>query len=233
MKLLLILFVFTACASQSNLKFEEEKYDALRSESLHGHTPLRLENYKKKLTFVNDSLYTDRLFSTNKKSSMYWNALGVNKLNKGEYSQALFNFKLALGLAKNSQNKAIIINNQGIVFAKLGHQEQASAMFKMANRTNPKALTPRYNLSMIYLANNWNKKAARILVALYKKKPNGYIFAKNLSIAYYNLGQYTKAAGVLSIFPSHLHQKHNMQNFLEKIANKNLTSKKEIQISKR
>lgn len=233
MKISFFLFIFASCASQSNFKFEEAKYDALKSESLYGHTPLRLERYKEKLTFTNESLSTDKLFKNNKKNAMYWNALGVSKLNQGEYSQALFNFKLALGLAQNSKNKAIIINNQGIVFAKIGHKEQASAMFKVARKTNPKALTPRYNLSMIYLSNNWNKKAAHILSTLYKEKPQGYIFAKNLSIAYYNLGQYPKAARVLSIFPSRLHKKHNMQNFLEKIANKNIESKKEIQISKR
>jgi tetratricopeptide (TPR) repeat protein len=161
-----------SCASQvKKPTIEEASLDSLRAESLNRRNGQALEIMSKnqnkvamchKKEYNKASLLFKESLDKNKKDAHYWNQLGICYFLQGEYSKSQMYLGLSMNLSKNNRTKAIVLNNLGLIQLKLGNFPEAKEFFENSLSKNKRALTPKFNLAMLYskfgLINKAHKK---------------------------------------------------------------------------
>lgn len=177
--ILMILFICTACATKiPKPTIEESSLDSLRSESLNRMSLQALESTRskhKKLALCHKKeynkaslLFKDSL-DKNQKNSQYWNQLGICYFLKEEYSKSQMYLGISQGLAKTKTMKAIVLNNLGLIQLKLQNYPEARELFEKSIKTNKRALTPKFNLAMLYSKFGLLGKAQKLLFELRRR----------------------------------------------------------------
>jgi tetratricopeptide (TPR) repeat protein len=171
--LLLTLFIFVGCATSSKTNtISKSENDGLRFESFSRYNLQRLEAVKGKtaLASCHSGKFTESLdklkqtLDIEKNNPKYWNKIATCYLLKQELPKAKFYFDLALKTSgKDTRTQAVINNNLGLYYNLLGKESLAVNAFEEASKLQPKFLTPKYNLSTLYLRFGIYKKAKKLL----------------------------------------------------------------------
>lgn len=171
--------LLVSCASQApKPTIKEDSLDSLRAESLNRVNGQVLEIMAKKNNklalchkkeYNKASLLFKESLDKNKKDAHYWNQLGICYFLKGEYSKSQMYLGLSMNLAKNNRTKAIVLNNLGLIQLKLENFPEAKEYFEKSLKKNKSALTPKFNLAMLYSKFGLLSKAHKKFFELRKK----------------------------------------------------------------
>lgn len=184
---LALLSTLFACSSFNKQRtIKEDSFDGLKYESLSRYNLERLQGSlktKDPLALCHagefqeaNSLFKSKLDS-NLKNYVYWNQISTCYILQKKYTQAKRFLDIALGMAKTKNQKASVINNFGVIQLELKNYEEAKNYFKKSIELADGALTPRYNLSQIYLKFGLYENAREQLEFLLKKITKISIFS--------------------------------------------------------
>ena len=155
----MLIFLFNSCSTPSLYRLKESD-DLLVQESMWRNDiallekavevegPLALCHLEK---FTEAFTKFDELYEKNKDNFWYWNALATCYLFKKDVSIAKIYYQTALALAQNSQQKAVVYNNLGVIYYSKKNFEQAKILFEQAKKNHGFFLAPQFNLARIYL----------------------------------------------------------------------------------
>lgn len=211
---LILIFssLFYSCAHTTKRNgIADQNLDGLRFESLNRYDIKRLQSVKssKTVAFCHSGEFSKALnnfkkqLDKKKNDALYWNKIGTCYLLKNELPKAKFYFDLALRTAKKSKKKlAIIKNNLGLYFNLLNKDADAISSFEESVKANRNYLTPKYNLSQIYLRFGLYDKARNILNKLYKAAPKDIDFLASLGHLNLMTGKYKESVWYYSKIPA-------------------------------
>ncbi len=208
-QLLCLIFLYS-CSSMSNkrITYDKQLHDSFHNESLAGYSTNRLKVIK---------MFKKEDLNKHKNNFLYWNSIANEQIQKREFSKALFNFKLALGLAKNNIEKSIIFNNQGILFYQLNKKEHALYFLKRSTSLNKHSITPKYNLALLYLDIGFYKRADAILSILHLKHPQDLAITKQYGFALLKNNKPQEALKIFNKYPKELAISHGVTKHIEQI----------------
>ncbi len=209
---LLSFFIFVGCATSSKVNtIADSENDGLRFESFSRYNEKRLEGVQSKtvLASCHSGDFSQSLESLKQtldkdlNNPKYWNKIATCYLLKEELPKAKFYFDFALKTSnKDTRTQAIIKNNLGLYFNLLGKETLAVEAFEESTKLQPNFLTPKYNLSTLYLRYGIYKKARRLLNDLYKKAPKDIDFLANLGHLNLMTGKYKQSIWFYNKIPS-------------------------------
>lgn len=163
-KSMLIIFIFillSSCASYKNPRqIKEAKLDALRFESLNRYDEDRLkvsmtQSDPLSLCYRGDFDDALKIFKKDLDQKLnnyqYWNQISSCYINQKKYTQAKKFLNISLSLAKTSPQKSIILNNFGVIYMENENFEEAKEYFKKSIELDQSHLTPKFNLTQIFL----------------------------------------------------------------------------------
>jgi len=193
MRLILILSLFTivSCSSFRNPRqIKEESYDGLKFESLKRYDAKRLDkNIKSKNSLAlchagdfeeAEKNFKDRL-DKNLKNYEYWNQISTCYILKKKYTKAQQFLDLALNATKTKKQKAVVMNNFGVIHMENKNFIEAKEYFKKSLEFDGKSLTPKYNLSQIYLRHGLYNKAEKQLTELMNRNSKDIDFLNSMA----------------------------------------------------
>ncbi len=174
-----LFFLIASCSSYNNMRqIKEDKYDGLRFESFNRYDLVRLDKQVKLQNPValcqraeyNDAndIFKDRL-DKNLNNYDYWNQISTCYILKKEYTQAKKFLDIAMSTAKTKVHKSLILNNIGVVQLETENYQEAKDYFKKAIALNKAALSPRYNLSQVFMKFGLYNKAQEQIKTLLKR----------------------------------------------------------------
>ncbi len=179
LNLLLITFTLYSCASFNNPRqIKEEQLDGLKFESLKRYDEARLNSPaqgKDPLSLCHQGDFDEAYekfkakLDKNLNNYVYWNKISTCYILQKKYTQAKKFLDLAMSTAKTNTQKSVIINNFGVIQMENQNFHEAKGYFKKSIALDKKALTPRYNLSQIYLRFGLYKNASEEIDLLLKK----------------------------------------------------------------
>lgn len=209
---LITLFSLFSCSSFNKQRtIKEGSYDGLKFESLSRYNQERLDaplksNDPLALCHAGEFEKANKLFKTkldkNLKNYSYWNQISTCYILQKKYTQAKSFLNLALGTAKNNKQKASVLNNFGVIQMEQENFKEGSDYFKKAIELNKNALTPRYNLSQIYLKFGLSKNAKTQLEFLLDKNDRDIDFLNSYGHLFLMDKQYSKAVKLFNKIPS-------------------------------
>ena len=176
-----IFFILASCASYKNPRqIKEAHFDGLKYESLKRYDEVRLSKVRKKndaLSLCHRGEFDDAI--TIFKSSLdkninhyrYWNEISTCYILQKKYTQAKTFLDLSLGRAKTNKQKSVILNNMGVIYLENNNFHEAKDYFKKSIELSKSYLTPRYNLSQIYLKFALYQNAKKEIDFLLKLSP--------------------------------------------------------------
>ncbi len=156
---MLIFSLLSACSTPSLYRLKDGD-DLLSQESMWRNDLSVLEKAEEvegplalcHLEKFSDALRKfDALYEKNKDNFWYWNDLATCYLLKKEVSIAKIYYQTALALAQNSQQKAVVYNNLGVIYYSKKNYEQSKILFEQAKKGHGFYLAPQFNLARIYL----------------------------------------------------------------------------------
>lgn len=157
---LIFLSLFSCSSFNKQRTIKEENFDALKFESLARYnlerlgTPLKT-NDPLALCHAGEFERANNIFKekldSNLKSYVYWNQISTCYILEKKYTQAKKFLDLALSMAKTNGQKSSVLNNYGVIQLELENYDVAKDYFKKAIELSSSSLTPRYNLSQVYL----------------------------------------------------------------------------------
>lgn len=168
---LTFIFILTSCASYKNPRqIKEASFDGLKYESLQRYDEVRLGQVRKandplalchrgEFDDAND-IYKKQL-DKRKNQYQYWNEISTCYILHKKYTQAKTFLDLALGRAKTNRQRSVILNNFGVIYMENNNFHEAKEYFKKSVELTNTYLTPKYNLSQIYLKFGLYKKASK------------------------------------------------------------------------
>ena len=180
------IFIFFSCASYHNPReIKEASYDGLKYESLNRYDEKRLNqisanNDPLTICHKGDFEKANELFKKDLDKKIneykYWNEISSCYIKHKKYTQARKFLNISLGRAQKNQDKSIILNNIGVIHMENDNFHEAKEYFKKSIQLNSSHLTPKYNLSQIYLKFGLYKKAEENIDFLLKNNPQDVDF---------------------------------------------------------
>ncbi len=118
---------------------------------------------------------------------------GMSAQSEGEYAEALDNYKAALELEEDLQDRSFILYNMGLIHASNGEHEKALELYHQAIEYNPRLPQALNNIAVIYHYMGEKAKeagdndggealfdqAADYWIRAIRMAPNNYIEAQN------------------------------------------------------
>jgi tetratricopeptide (TPR) repeat protein len=197
LKTLSLSLLLVSCAGHKNLQaLNNNKLDGLKYESLKRYDIKRLTkslNLNNSLAMCHIGQYNEGLdqlkkaLDKNLNNYLYWNEISTCYILQKDYTQARKFLNLAMSTAKTKHQKSIVLNNIGVIHLENENYEEAKDHFKKSIELSKRSLTPKYNLSQIYLRFGLYRNAKTNLTQLLKINSHDVDFLN--SIAYLNLMQ--------------------------------------------
>jgi len=179
------------------------------------------------------------------KTARYWVWVGNCLAWHSELREARFFLGLAENLSKSKEEQAMVKNNLGVLYLREGRISRAYDMFTDASKLAPQFVTPAFNRAQIYVAQNLNLEALKILQqgAFEKSQDPEVLHLKGL--AHLQSGNSKAASPYLVLIPKHFYSRedfaltlaqwhlwegrpHEAQEVLEKLQSTGLTSTAKI-----
>ncbi len=200
MKLLFLSTSFLFLTSCSNVSLlgdiESNDQDVLFNESLMRYSDRRLEavEIKSSLGGVKECHIGDiskgltklkEQYNILKEDPEYWNHIGNCYFLDKNFEKAAFFYQISMETAKVKKIKyPAVYNNLGVLSTKKRQFSQAFAYFNKALDINSSLLTPKFNLSQIYIKFGQLDKAKRHLDGLLKRSRNDVDVLASLGIVH-------------------------------------------------
>jgi tetratricopeptide (TPR) repeat protein len=209
-----LLAILGACASQPHQKLlvdSESKF--FESESLWKRVSMEKSDHLLKECYQGDlSTFTEnarKQYEQQAKSARYWNWVGNCLTWHGELKEARFFLGMALDLSKSNEEKAMVKNNLGVVYQRLGRVSLAYDSFKESHKMAPQFVSPAFNLAQLYLEQNLNQEALKILNNAPFKDAKDAEVVHLKALAYVQLKNLKDAGVHLSQIPSKFHTRED------------------------
>ncbi len=136
-----------------------------------------------------------KILPTNKKAKeafVYYRD-GMSAQSEGEYAEALENYREALELEEDTNDRSYILYNMGLIYASNGEHEKALELYHQALECNPRLPQALNNIAVIYHYQGEKAKeagdedggealfdrAADYWIRAIRQAPNNYIEAQN------------------------------------------------------
>ena len=163
-----ILVFIGACASQPHQKLMVDNESKLfESESLWKRVSNDKSNHLLKECYQGDlKTFTQNArlqYEKGAKTSQYWVWMGNCLTWHGELKEARFFLGMAYDLSKSKEEKAVVKNNLGVIYQRLGRVSLAYDSFKESHSLAPQFVSPAFNLAQLYVEQNLNQEALKIL----------------------------------------------------------------------
>ena len=121
-----------------------------------------------------------KYYLKNKKSYKYWLQLGNCYYLQKSWSKAIYFYSLSKDLSKK-EDQGPFLNNLALIHLNFGNYDKAKDLLKKAVKINKRFLTPKYNLSQLFLQFGHFERARKILHGLHLKAPNDINVLASLS----------------------------------------------------
>jgi tetratricopeptide (TPR) repeat protein len=166
---LVIVIFLGACASKPHQKLLVDTDSSLFAQEslLRTNVVQGEESHLLKGCYEGDlNTFTQKarqVYNKGAKTAQYWIWVSNCLVWNSELREARFFLTLADGLAKTDTEKATIKNNMGIIYLRIGKVSQAYLSFQEAQKLAPHLVSPSFNLAQIYVQQNLNQEALKIL----------------------------------------------------------------------
>ncbi len=206
------LSILSSCASFNNPReIKSEKHDGLKYESLERYDEVRLSNNLKlkdpialchanKFEDAHNILKED--LDARIKDFKYWNKIATCYIIEKIYTRADYFLDLALSTAKTKRDKAVVLNNKGVVLLENKRFDEAKDYFKKSIELSKSYLTPRYNLTQIYLKYGILNKAKKQLDLLLRKNATDIDFLNSKAYLELMENDYKDALVYFNLIPA-------------------------------
>ena len=205
--LLLPLAILVGCASPGHQKLIVDN----QSNLFNGESLLRVSGKEESNCYKEDlASFTEQAraqYAKGAKSAQYWSEIGNCMAWHAELRESRFFLGLAQDLAKTNTEKAMVKNNIAVVYLRQGRISRAYELLKEARELAPKFVTPSFNLAQLYVSQNINKEALKILEQPPCVNSNDAEVLHLRGLAHLQLIQVKTAGLYLSKIPSQFHQR--------------------------
>lgn len=138
-----------------------------------------------------------KTFKINRTNHNYWNSLAACYFYEGDFKKAEFHLNVAQEF--NKSNEAYLLNNQGLILYKLGHQTDGISILEQALKKQKNNRQIVLNLGQLYLHNGLYHKINDNFGTMIEK--NGAFFKDQeiqaiVAIALVNLNKVDKAINI-------------------------------------
>lgn len=209
-----LIALLGACASQPHQKLlvdHESKF--FEAESLWKRAHQDKSDHLLKACYQGDlDTFTKNArsqYEKGAKSSQYWVWVGNCLTWHGEIKEARFFLGMAYDLAKTNNEKAMVKNNLGVVYQRLGRVSLAYDSFKEAHKLAPQFVSPAFNLAQLYLEQNLNQDALKILNAPSFKDSKDAEVLHLKALAYVQLKNYKEAGAYVVQIPTKFYSRED------------------------
>lgn len=205
--LLLPLAILVGCATPGHQSLIVDN----QSNLFNGESLLRISGqdssncYKEDLSAFTQQARTN--YAKGAKSAQYWSEIGNCMAWHAELRESRFFLGLAQDLAKTNTEKAMVKNNIAVVYLRQGRISRAYDLLKEAHDLAPKFVTPSFNLAQLYISQNINKNALKILEQPPFSTSNDAEVLHLRGLAHLQLIQIKQAGMFLSKIPSQFHKR--------------------------
>lgn len=209
-----LLALLGACASQPHQKLVVDSDSKLfEAESLWKRASVEKSDHLLKECYQGDlSTFTQnarKQYEKEAKSARYWNWVGNCLTWHGELKEARFFLGMALDLSKTNEEKAMVKNNLGVVYQRQGRVSLAYDSFKESHKLAPQFVSPAFNLAQLYLEQNLNQEALKLLnVAPFKDSKDAEVLHLK-ALAYVQLKNYKEAGAFIVQIPTKFHARED------------------------
>ena len=136
------------------------------------------------------------------KDFKYWNKIATCYIIEKIYTRADYFLDLALSTAKTKRDKAVVLNNKGVVLLENKRFDEAKDYFKKSIELSKSYLTPRYNLTQIYLKYGILNKAKKQLDLLLRKNATDIDFLNSKAYLELMENDYKDALVYFNLIPA-------------------------------
>ncbi len=143
------------------------------------------------------------------KNARYWVWVGNCLAWHDELKEAGFYLGVAEGLAKGKDEEAMVKNNLGVIYLRVGRISRAYDMFTEARKLAPHMVTPAFNLAQLYVSQNLNQEALKVLSVAPFEKSNDAEVLHLRGLAFLQSGNIKSAAGELSKITGKFHARED------------------------
>jgi tetratricopeptide (TPR) repeat protein len=150
------------------------------------------------------------------KTARYWTWVGNCLAWHNELREARFFLGMAQELAKTKEDNAMVKNNLAVVYIRQGRVSRAYDVLVEARELAPHFITPAFNLAQLYVGQNLNQEALKILNHPPFEKSSDAEILHLKGLAYVQLGQVKQASPFLSQIPPKLHSREDFALTLAK-----------------
>ena len=209
----LALAVLAACASKPHQRLKVDATSSL----FQGESLWRLSGQGEGL-WLKDCYqgelkrFTDKArvaYQDGAKSARYWSWVGNCLVWHNELREARFFLGMALQLAQDKEEKAMVQNNLAVVYLRMGRVSRAYELLTEAKALAPHFVTPTFNLAQLYVAQNMNLEALKLLAQTpFKESPDPEVLHLR-GLAHLQNGQSAEAAPHLSRIPPDFHSRED------------------------
>ncbi len=205
--LLPCLFLISCASTKYNRVIQESEYDGLRFESLKRFDKTRIQQKTTVTALCHQEKY-DQAFEqltshldqkTNDFS--YWNDISTCYLLQKNYTRARHFLDIALSKTKSNKQKSVVLNNLGVTYLENQKFTKAKEYFKNSIALDHNALTPRFNITQIYVQFGLYKKAQKELSFLLTKSPKDVDFLTSMGHLKLMQGKYKTALNIFQSIP--------------------------------
>lgn len=197
--------LLASCASNHHQKLMVSTTSGLFS----GESLLRVGHDKPRACYDSDlKAFTEKAraeYAQRAKSSQYWTEVGNCLAWHGEMREARFFLGLAADLAKSKEENAMVKNNLAVIYLRQGRVSRAYDLFRDARELAPKLVTPSFNLAQLYVSQNMNAEALRILSVAPFRDSQDPDALHLLGVAHMQSGQVKPAGEYLARIPETFH----------------------------
>ncbi|MBL6988664.1 MAG: tetratricopeptide repeat protein [Bacteriovoracaceae bacterium] len=185
---LLLFITFATLWSCSNISVREvadRSDDSFSNEAFLRYSETSLENLKSptnqeiigcyKKDFENSLKKLKEKFEARKNKPEYWNQIGTCYYLANDLPKAMSFYQQAIDIARTRGiHYPPPFNNLGLIFLKKGSYQKAHFYLKKAIDTAPRYLTPKFNLSGLYIKFGMTNKAQKLLMKIYNNKKHDF-----------------------------------------------------------
>lgn len=148
-------------------------------------------------------------YKASAKSAKYWNWVGNCLAWHNELREARFFLGMAESLAKTKEEQAMVKNNLAVIYMRQGRVSKAFDSLTDAKTLAPQFVTPAFNLAQLYVSQNLNQEALKILNQYPFEKSQDAEILHLKGLAHVQLGQVKEAGKYLTSIPSKMYQRED------------------------